>query len=182
MASAALHPIDNTLPLTITTDAFDFAIAGTLNQEGRPIAFHSRTLSPAEQRRSSVEKEVYAVVEALKKWRHLLIGRRFTLVTEQKSVSSMFDRHHGDKIKNKKIMRWRMDLSSFYFEILHRPGRKMIGPDTLSRAFCGTVGTSHLKEFHVSLCLPGVTRIVHFVPSKNLPYSPSKIRQMTSEC
>ena len=42
LASAALHPMDNTLPLTVETDA----IAGTLNQEGRPIAFRSRALSP----------------------------------------------------------------------------------------------------------------------------------------
>ena len=102
LASAALHPADNTLPLTVETDASDFAIAGILNQEDPPIAFHSRTLSPAEQRHSSVEKEAYAVVEALRKWRHLLIGRHFTLVTDQKSVSFMFDRHHASKIKNEK--------------------------------------------------------------------------------
>ena len=171
MASAALHPIDNTLPLTAETDASDFAIAGTLNQEGRPIAFHSRTFFPAEQRHSSVEKEAHAVVEALRKWRHLLIGRHFTLVTDQKSVSFMFDRHHASKIKNEKIMRWKMDLSLFHFTILHRPGKKMIGPDSLSRTFCGTIGTSHLKELHVSLCHPGVTRMAHFVRSKILPYS-----------
>ena len=69
------------------TDASDFAVAATLNQDGRPVAFHSRTLSPSKQRHSAVEKEAYAVVEALKKWRHLLIGRHFTLVTDQKSVS-----------------------------------------------------------------------------------------------
>ena len=64
-----------------------------------------------------------------------------------------------------------MDLSSFHFTILHRPGRKMIGPNTLSLAFCETIGTSHLKELHVALCHPGVTRMAHFVGSKNLPYS-----------
>ena len=182
LASAALHPIDSTLPLTVETDASNFAIAGTLNQKGRPIASHSKTLSPAEQRHSSVEKETYAVVKALRKWRYFLIGRHFTLVTDQKSVSFMFDRHHASKIKNEKIMRWRMDLSSFHFTILHWPGKKMIGPDTLSRAFCGTIGTSHLKELHVSLCHSGVTRMAHFVQSKNLSYSLLEIRQMTSEC
>ena len=64
-----------------------------------------------------------------------------------------------------------MDLSSFHFTILHRPGRKMIGPNTLSVAFCETIGTSHLKELYVALCHPGVTRMAHFVGSKNLPYS-----------
>ena len=58
----------------------------------------------------------------------------------------------------------------------------MIGPDALCRAFCGTIGTPHLKELHVSLCHPGVTRMAHFVRSKNRPYSLSDIRQMTSEC
>ena len=81
---------------------------------------------------------------------HLLIGRDFTPVTDQKSVSLMFDRRHTSK--NKKIMKWRMDLSSIHFTILYRPGRKMIGPDTLFCAFCGTIGASHLKELHIALC------------------------------
>ena len=51
----------------------------------------------------------------------------------------------------------------------------MIGPDTFSRAFCGATGTSHLKEFHASLCYPRVTRMANFVQSKNLPYSLLKI-------
>ena len=58
----------------------------------------------------------------------------------------------------------------------------MIGLDALSRAFCGNIGTSHLKEIHVFLCHPGITRMAHFVRSKNLPYSLSEIQQMTSEC
>jgi len=31
------------------------------------------------------------MVEALRKWKHLLIGKHFTLVTDQKSVSFMLD-------------------------------------------------------------------------------------------
>ena len=87
------------------TDASEFAIAATLNQDGRAVAFHSRTLSLSEQRHSAIEKEAYAIVEALRKWRHLLIGRHSTLVTDQKSVSFMFDAKHSSKIKNEKILR-----------------------------------------------------------------------------
>ena len=67
LANATLHPINDRLPLTVETDAFDFAIAATLNQDIRPVAFHSRTLSSIEQKHSAVEKEAYAGVEALKK-------------------------------------------------------------------------------------------------------------------
>jgi len=79
LASATLQPVNESFPFTVETDASDFAIAASLNQDGRPVAFHSRTLSPSEQRHSAVEKEAYAVVEALRKWRHLLIGKHFTL-------------------------------------------------------------------------------------------------------
>jgi len=46
------------------------AIASSLNQ-GRPVAFHFRTLSASGQRHSAVENEAYVVVEeALRKWSH----------------------------------------------------------------------------------------------------------------
>ena len=59
--------IDSTVPLVVETDASDHAIAATLNQSGRPVAFFSRTLTGSEQRHSAVEKEAYAIVEALRK-------------------------------------------------------------------------------------------------------------------
>ena len=83
LASSTLQPIDFSQLLTVETDASEFAIAATLNQDGRAVAFHSRTLSLSKQRHSAIEKEAYAIVEALRKWRHLLIGRHFTLVTDQ---------------------------------------------------------------------------------------------------
>ena len=87
LATCALQPVDESLPFTVETDASDFALAATLNQDGRPVAFPSRTLSPTEQRHSAVEKEAHAIVEALRKWKHWLTGKHFTLITDQKGVS-----------------------------------------------------------------------------------------------
>jgi len=130
LASATLQPINESLPFTVETDASDFATAASLNQDGRPAAFHSRTSSPSEQRHTAVEKEAYAVVEALRKWRNLLIGKHFTLVTDQKSVSFMLDARHANKIKNDKIARWRLELTSYSYTVVHRPGIENVGPDT----------------------------------------------------
>ena len=58
--------IDENIPFTVETDASDFAIAATLNQQGRPVAFFSRTLQKGELNQSSVEKEARAIVEALR--------------------------------------------------------------------------------------------------------------------
>ena len=96
----------------------------------------------------------------------------------------MFDKRKNSKIKNDKIMRWRMELSCFDFEIVYRPGKENISPDTFSRSYCSSTGMSHrpLLDLHESLCLPGVTRMYHFVKYKNLPYSVEDVRRMTSSC
>ena len=55
--------------------------------------------------------------------------------------------------------------------------------DTLSRDICCSLSTeSQLVEFHGSLCHPGVSRMAHFVRSRNLPYSVEDIRRVTSSC
>ncbi|KFD61555.1 hypothetical protein M514_26243 [Trichuris suis] len=76
-------------------------------------------------------------------------------------------------------MRWRMELS-LDFDIVHRPGRDNVPPDVFSRAFCGMVShDSRLLEYlHECLCHPGVTRLYHFVRSKNWPYSVDEVRRV----
>ena len=48
LADATLQPIDEAVPFIVETDASDFTIAATLNQNGKPVAFHARTLSTSE--------------------------------------------------------------------------------------------------------------------------------------
>ena len=69
---ALLHSVDKKIPLVVETDASDTAIAATLNQANRPVAFFSRTLTTTEQKHSSEEKKACAIVESVKKWSHYL--------------------------------------------------------------------------------------------------------------
>ena len=57
-------------------------LAATLNQNGRPIVFFSRTLQGSELKHAAVEKEAQAIIEAVRHWKHLLTGRHFTLKTD----------------------------------------------------------------------------------------------------
>ena len=53
-----MQSIDENIPFLVETDASDFAISTTLNQDERPVAFHSRTLQPSEQHQAPVERRL----------------------------------------------------------------------------------------------------------------------------
>ena len=146
------------------------------------MAFFSRTLNQSELNHSAIEKEAYAIVESIRKWRHYLQGRRFKLITDQRSVSFMFDTKHPAKVKNEKIQRWRIELSEYMYDIVYRPGAENLCADAFSRNICASINTNSLNELHTRLCHPGVTRMIHYVRMKNLPYSIEDIRSVTSSC
>ena len=82
LKKASLQHIDESAPFTIECDASEHALGVTLNQNGKPVAFMTKMLSGSELHHSSVEKEASAVVEAVRKWSHLLQGRPFTIITD----------------------------------------------------------------------------------------------------
>ncbi|KAH9245029.1 hypothetical protein BASA81_017506 [Batrachochytrium salamandrivorans] len=85
------HPNDEQ-PFILETDASDFAISGVLHQHDqtntlRPVAFYSRQMNNAERNYDIYDKELLAVVESFKHWRHLfarLTSSSHCLVRSQK--------------------------------------------------------------------------------------------------
>jgi len=101
---------------------------------------------------------------------------------DQQSVSFMYDVRHSSKIKNEKIMSWRMQFSEFERQIWFHPGKLNSVPDALSRAYCASLHKSTLYTIHASLCHPGITRLYHFVRTKNLPYPLADVRKSVEGC
>ena len=131
------------------------------------MAFMSRTLTRSEQHHPVVGKEATAIIEAVCKWSHYLLGRTFMLVTDQKSLSFVFDNRKRSKIKNSNIMLWRIELGFYSYNIAYKRGQQNVAPDTLSRV-CASIQSSNLDCIHQKLGHPGVTRLTHFVRMKNL--------------
>lgn len=82
-------------PIVIETDASDFAIGAIISHPDkdnpkilRPIAYHSRKLSPAELNYEIYDKEMLAIVEALRVWRAYTEGSRhqITIYTDHKNL------------------------------------------------------------------------------------------------
>ena len=95
IAKPTLLSIDKTVPFVVECDASDVAISASLNQNGRPIAFMSRSFQGGEIHYPAVEKE------AVRKWSHLFTRQPFTLISDQRSMAFMLDNRKRTKITTK---------------------------------------------------------------------------------
>ena len=153
IAKSVVCAADEDTTFEVETDASDFAIGATLNQNGRPVAYFSCMLHGPEINHASVEKEAQAIIKVIRYWRHYLTERRFTITTEQRSVAYMLDSKQKGKNKNDKIMRWRTELSCYRFDFVYRPGVDNIPPDVLLCAFSAAIpSVESLSGLHNSLC------------------------------
>lgn len=66
IGAAAITAIDDKLLFVVETDASDVAIAATLKQDNKPVAFFSRSLQGPELKHPSIEKEAKAIIEAVR--------------------------------------------------------------------------------------------------------------------
>ena len=93
------------------------------------MAFESRKMNPAEQNYPTHERELLAIIHALRTWRHYLLGRRFTIVSDHHSLKFLQTQPN----LSKRQARWLELLAEFDYEIVHRPGKSNVVADALSR-------------------------------------------------
>ena len=148
IADATLASVDKNVPFTLESDASHVALFVILQQNGRPVAFWSRTLNLNEKRYASVEKEAAAIVEAVRRWSHYLLPRKFTIITDQNFVTFMLGNSRRNKIKIDKIMQWRIELSRYCYDIVYRQGKFNVVSDALSRVYCAATTVNALYRIH----------------------------------
>ena len=73
-ADKPLYIINWNKSFNIHTDASDYMVAGILSQTDEngnknPIAFYSKKLNDTQKKWSSIEKEAFAIIEALNRFR-----------------------------------------------------------------------------------------------------------------
>jgi len=103
-STKALHKLKTTVSITPVLKMPDFSqafciecdVSGTglgalLSQNKQPIAFFSKALAETSLTKSVNEKELMALVLAIQHWRPYLIGRRFTVYTDQKSLRYLLE-------------------------------------------------------------------------------------------
>ena len=136
----------------------------------------------SEQYHSSVEKEAQAIVESINHWQHFLLGRHFMLITDQRSVTYMYDTKNSSKIKNDKVLHWRVELSPYSYDIHYRLGKYNVAADNFTCVNFATISSENLYSLHPALCHPSITRLHHSIHSRNLAYSLENIRHVCNNC
>jgi hypothetical protein len=115
----------------IDTDASDIGIAATLSQirDGveRPIAYASRTLSKAELKWNTTEKEALAILYGCQQYRPYVLGSQFLVRTDHHSLEWLKGHDKG------RLARWDLLLSEFTFSIKYRKGIHNQNADVPSR-------------------------------------------------
>ena len=125
---------DTTKKIFVTTDASDRRTGAVLSfgetwETARPVAYDSYQLNEAEKNYPVHEKELLAIVKALKKWRTSLLGTHFEIFTDHRTLEYF----QSQKDMSRRQMRWSMYLADFDYEIIFVRGEDNTAADALSR-------------------------------------------------
>lgn len=123
-------------PTSIYTDASNDAVGAVLQQEVdgilQPIAFFSKRLEPAQCKYSAFDRELLAIYEAVKHFRHFLEGRQFHITTDHKPLTSVMSQVGSNW--SPRVTRHLAFISEFTTDIRHIRGEENMVADALSRA------------------------------------------------
>ena len=124
---------DPKLPFIVHTDASGFATGAVLSQDHgkgpQPIAFLSKKMLDAETRYPVHEQELLAIINALGEWRHYLMGAKFKVHTDHKSLQHF----KTQPLLSGRQTRWKDTIAQFDFDIEYIEGKSNVVADGLSR-------------------------------------------------
>ena len=118
----------------LRTDASESGIGAVLLQEQGeyklPIAYASKKLLDREKRYSTIEKECYAIVWGVQKFKCYLYGKEFILETDHRPLVYL----NTAKVANARLMRWALALQPYKYRIEGIKGADNVCADFLSRS------------------------------------------------
>jgi hypothetical protein len=124
-----------------------------------PIGFLSRKLRQAELNYDTHDKELLAIIESLKGWRHWTMETRdpVKIMTDHNNLRYFMT----SKELNRRQVRWAQFLSDYNFELIHRPGKENVIADALSRRAQDELGMGDRAA--QNLCLLPPERFVKYI-------------------
>ncbi|KAA0048104.1 reverse transcriptase [Cucumis melo var. makuwa] len=103
-------------PFEIETDASGYGVGAVLIQNKHPIAFYSHTLAIRDRGRPVYERELMVVVLAVQRWRPYLLGNRFVVQIDQKSLKCLLEQ----RVVQPQYQRWLAKLLGYTFDVEYK--------------------------------------------------------------
>ncbi|KAJ9544173.1 hypothetical protein OSB04_023880 [Centaurea solstitialis] len=120
---------DFSTEFVIETDASGTGVGAVLMQKEQPVAYYSQVLGTRARQKSAYEKELMAIVFAVKKWRPYLLGSHFTVRSDQQSLKFLLEQ----RVVEPEYQKWVGKLMGYNFSIVYKQGSANKAADALSR-------------------------------------------------
>ena len=153
-------------PVTISCDASPTGLGGVLTQEGRPVAYASRSRTEAEPRYGQIEKELLAVQFSLDRLNQYTYGKKVTIEPDHKLLEAIVKKPLATAPP--RLLRILLRMQKYEYALEHKPGRELVLPDMLSRAPLPEIAHDNSEQ--------EIALHVHLVAS-SLPVSKSKLEE-----
>ena len=141
-----LRYYDVNKPVTVQCDSSQSGLGAAILQEGHPVEFASRALTPTEQTWSQLEKEQLAVCFALDRFHTYVYGRRVRVETDHRPLVAI--KQKSLATAPKRLQRMLLKIQKYDIDLVYRRGTEVVVADTLSRAYLPdpAIETSFTKE------------------------------------
>ena len=144
--SKPLGYYDQRKAVIVQADASLRGLGACLIQDGKPIAFASKSLTGAESRYANIKRELLTVVFTCIRFNTYLQGRRFTVQSDHKLLEMIHLKNmHNVPLR---LQRMLLQLQKYDMKIKYKPGSEMLLPDAPSR--CPAKYSKEIKlDLHV---------------------------------
>lgn len=137
---ACLQRYDPNYDTKLSADASSYGLGAVLYQrrssddEWRPVACASRSLTSAERNYAQIEKEALAITWAVSRFDTYLLGMAcFLIETDHKPLVPLLSTKRLHDLPAR-VLRFRLRLARYHYQIIHVPGSYLTSADALSRA------------------------------------------------
>jgi hypothetical protein len=115
----------------IQVDASQEALGAALMQDGKVVAFASKSLSDTEKRYANIERELLACVFGAERFHNFIYGTPFIIESDHKPLEMISQKNLT--AAPARLQRMLLRLQSYDYSIRYRPGQEMTLADSLSR-------------------------------------------------
>ena len=132
-----LAVFDVNKPTVVSADSSSYGLGAVLLQEQpdktmKPVAYASRSLTPAERRYAQIEKEALAISWACERFKDFILGLHIRLETDHRPLLAIMKTKQLDEL-SPRLQRFRMKLMRYSYDIVYTPGKDLLAADALSR-------------------------------------------------